>query len=706
MSSDAFLSALAKAQALLAQGQAERALVRLRALLADDAELRALPAMIEGSSAVSPRGELEKWRVAAERSLEALRKGDPLHESLAVRIGRLMLFRGETAAARAIGRWLATHHPDGLESGLFLSELRAQVGDAAGALEALLAAARSHPDDPTLNLRIAQRLIGDGRVAEAFPYAKALKGKDSSPAAIVALARARIANGDPESAPALLRLAFTAKTRELIPVLRDLIAAGRSDLADGAADELLQRHSADSALWRLKADLREAGGDLAGAAAMLETALSHAPDRADFSRLAELRLALGDSKAAWRVYDLMREAYPREIAVSAVHARILEARGETAKAEALAAVVAGRVARTGTRAIDRQSVSLAGVVGAHGLGDFVYQVLALASLKRQFSDAHLTLIYNNERAYKDEVLSFCGEIDDLQDYGDGAIRMPIATKDHSFRQQMMFGQASLSPTLLARLERTAAFRTPPGEVDRLTAALVARGLAPDRWFVAMHYRSSASFSARMVGPRDVDPRTFHRLAAAVCEAGGQVVRLGHPGMDPMPAAPGYVDLADASITEQMFAVSKARFMIACDSGPTSFATAFKTPLFKTNAFTDDGAFYAGDLILPKNIVNWRGEVLSLGEVLADRVLFFKDLAQIGGGFRFADNTLEQLLHGLDLMLARTAAGGWRPEAPPDVTPPPEAIAWPSGVPRRAEVLDLARLFGAPIRPVNPEEVAR
>ena len=143
-----------------------------------------------------------------------------------------------------------------------------------------------------------------------------------------------------------------------------------------------------------------------------------------------------------------------------------------------------------------------------------------------------------------------------------------------------------------------------------------------------------------------------------------------------------------------------RVFMGCDSGPSSYATAFKTPLFKTNTFSEDGAFSSRDLLLPKNVVTWRGEVLSLGDVLSQRLVFFKKLpAQ--GGFRFMDNTLAQLQHGADIMFRRTAdCLGWRDGPPPDETPCPDALAWPYWPGRVAQCLDLAHLAGLPVRKVT------
>ncbi len=351
-------------------------------------------------------------------------------------------------------------------------------------------------------------------------------------------------------------------------------------------------------------------------------------------KLALALIRLGRLDDAQRAVDRLLATRPHRIVAGFVTAELARARGQDAAvfdADLMSAAAFGSTVKVNRG----QRVSILGIIGAHGLGDFIYQLLVLATLKRQFETAVLTLIYSDDRSYKADVLRFCPDLDRVLDYGGQSLNMPVPTKDwDEYRYHFIFPQPALSPTLLMRYARTASL-TPPGpECERLAEALTARGVDPTRWFVTSHYRQSSTFPHLLASQRDVDGGAFHDLARYICEdLGGQVIRLGHKGMDPIPEIPGYIDLSAASLELQLFASSKARFMVGCDSGPAAYATAFKTPLLKTNTFSEDGVFYPHDLLLPKNIVNWKDEVLSLGGLMEDRLVFFKRLPLDAGAFR-------------------------------------------------------------------------
>lgn len=699
-----------KARALLQAGALERGLVKLRVHLANRLDdLEALALLIEASGQVAV-GERRKWTLQAANTVNEIRLTGGMSEYTAARVGRLLLNRREMVGARAVARWIELHHPNGPHAGRFLPELYRQIGEPAAAAAALRRAFAANPDDIELTLQMAERLLAAGKASEAFPLAKSLKGRDSSHRALLVLARARIGCGDPESALPLALHVFQngGSDHDLITVVRELAAAGAHSTGLALIDGMIAARGAARAEWlTLKADLYAASGAPAEASAALGQALELDPSPVAFERLFDSLIGLQRVPQAQAVARLMETAHPEVVRTRIVRMRALEAAGAEGEARAAEEEVVAHALYRASKRMHGRFVTLAGIIGSHGLGDFIYQLLALASLKRQFSGARLTLIYSNDLSYKDPLLRFCPDLDEVRDYAGGGIDLRVATKDWGdLRHNMVFPQAALSPTLLARLPRTATFVTPAGDVEPFTADLVARGLDPQRWFVAIHYRNSASFTGGAAQNRDVDPQTFHALAAEICAAGGQVVRLGHKGMDPIPSLPGYVDISDAHFSLQMFAVSKARFMIGCDSGPSGYATGFKTPLFKTNTFSEHGAAYETDIILPKNILNARGEVLRVNDALEDRMLFFKHLETSPGGFRMVDNSLEQLRHGMEIMMSRTAAGGWRPDAEPDMTPPPQAIRWPVSLNRRALLLDAAHLLGAPIRQVDADALAR
>jgi putative glycosyltransferase (TIGR04372 family) len=684
---------------LIDGGSVERGLRRLRGrLLSDIGNLPALALLIETLVATAVALK-PKWAGHMNAVLREIRTCGSIGDKTAARVGYFLLHRREVALARAMGDWTLARFPESREAALFRATLFQRIGEQAQSLRLLRELAARLPDDVEIGVHLAQRLFATGADQEAAAAADRLAAHQERLDVRLLLLRARCRLGPAGAVPELAGAALEAgaSDRDLAPFVGELAAAGQ----DAAARELLgllwRRFPQSPRLARLRLEF-----DPAAAADPGVAAVAGGGDADLLTLLADAQIGRGMLQEADATVRRLEAAAPEGVAVEMIRARLLQAQGAAAEADALEAAAIAEAVGAGSVKIDRQGpVRILGVIGAHGLGDFVYQLLALASVKRQFRNGWLTLIYSHDLSYKDDVIRFCPDLNEVLDYAGGALEIPVATKDwEEFRQHLILPQPALSPTLLARFARTAAFAVPAGEQAPLQAELASRGLDPGRWFVVLHYRQSSTFAPGVASPRDVDGSTFHELARAICAAGGQVARLGHGGMDPMPEVPGYVDLSGTSVALQLYATSRARFMVGCDSGPSSYATAFKTPLFKTNTFSEDGAFSSRDLLLPKNVVTWRGEVLSLGDVLSQRLVFFKKLpAQ--GGFRFMDNTLAQLQHGADIMFRRTAdCLGWRDGPPPDETPCPDALAWPYWPGRVAQCLDLAHLAGLPVRKVT------
>jgi putative glycosyltransferase (TIGR04372 family) len=342
--------------------------------------------------------------------------------------------------------------------------------------------------------------------------------------------------------------------------------------------------------------------------------------------------------------------------------------------------------------------TIVGLSGTDAVGDFLAKVHLLSSVKLQFRKAHLTLVYNDNLPFKAAILKFCPYIDELVDRGGQYFDL---SEEYTLYHTLILPHKGLHLRgFHPHFERSATFAPPRDEVDSLRDELIACGVRPDRWLAVMHYRQGATFPrGRQDTRRDVNPANFHQLAQWMVEAhGGQVVRLGHPGMDPAPLGPGYIDLSRHSLELQLYATSVARFMVATDSGPGGFGLLFKVPTVKTNAVLED-AWHSFDLTLPKNVLNWRGEVLSFKEAYASRPLSsFRN--GIHEAYSFVDNTLDQLKFCVELLLERTAGcNGWRAE-PASPTPPyTDVLSWPGYGRRGGELLDLSHMLGLPVRVV-------
>ena len=688
------------ARQLLEAGLVDYALSELRRHLVDDiGDVPVLALFIQTLLAKSVPMK-PKWAVRANGLLDQLQRHEALDAAAAAQLGRFLLSRGEVAVARAICATLP-NSSDSEEIPIFKVSLHEQIGEPAAALEIIRAAAARWPEHRPWKITLARRLLAIGSVDEAAaqlePFAQDIDGVDLC----LVLANLRCRVGDIESVPSLAARAanqFGAPPDAVLALARRLRTVGRPDLAKRLI-ELLGDWLPDTAqVARLRLELApELAQDTQFSARVHELA---DPDL--LSLLAEEQIKLNRVDLARRTSDRLSEQFANQPADQLVQSALLRAEGADDAARLIEDRLIAEAIGTGTVELRRTGpVRILGIIGATGLGDFVYQILALASIKRQFSNGWLTLMFNNELAYKDDVIRFCPDVDEVRDYAKGALNIPVSTKQwQEYRHHLIFTQFSLSPTLLSRFPRTATLAAPSSEGPALEQQLIARGLDPARWFAVLHYRQSSTFNAIIPGTRDVDGATFHDLAREICAAGGQVARLGHAGTDPLPDVEGYIDLTGAPVALQLYATSRARFMVGCDSGPSSFATAFKTPLFKTNTFSEDGAFYPHDLVLAKNIVTWRDEVLSFGELMEDRFIFLKKLPTYGGALKVVDNTLAQLRHGVDIMMDQTAdCLGWRSPAPQAGPPAPEALSWPYWTHRGGRWLDLSDLAGRPVRPV-------
>ncbi|WP_339854905.1 TIGR04372 family glycosyltransferase [uncultured Nisaea sp.] len=205
------------------------------------------------------------------------------------------------------------------------------------------------------------------------------------------------------------------------------------------------------------------------------------------------------------------------------------------------------------------------------------------------------------------------------------------------------------------------------------------GLAPDKWFVTLHYREPTYRWKKSSNIRDVDPAVYNNVIDWVIdELGGQVVRLGHPEMGALPARPGFVDLSRFNDSEmlQAYAVSRCAFYFGSPSGPLGFADAFQIPAF----IGDSADFFVGydnQIILTHTMKNSEGVRLRNAELMRSSANTTLACARaIENDAVFEKCTPSELRAGLDFMMAEfTPDDGWR-ETPIEDEANTRALIWP------------------------------
>ncbi len=335
------------------------------------------------------------------------------------------------------------------------------------------------------------------------------------------------------------------------------------------------------------------------------------------------------------------------------------------------------------------------------LGDLISKVVFYATVKNQFDHAKLHVYFRDVRPYSRKVMSLAPNIDKVRVIkGEMPAWLRSCFKRDRFWRPLFVDARKGSKRHFydfvindwmadARsvhgLPDIVPLRVPPELEHRLAHRLIELGLERNRWFAAIHYRdSNYRWRANLGGIRDSDPEAFNTLADHIIdELGGQVVRLGHPEMHPLPQRRGVVDLSRLpnSFMLQAFAASRARFMIAGPSGASALACGFQVPLGLVDA-TDAQAGW-GDmerLILTHELTTPDGGRLRNKELLETGLLSRRPLENLTNrlkGYTIRKCTGSELAAVASHLSANNEdVAAWRPAREAPGTRRPNAIVWP------------------------------
>ncbi len=300
-------------------------------------------------------------------------------------------------------------------------------------------------------------------------------------------------------------------------------------------------------------------------------------------------------------------------------------------------------------------------------GDFVDQLLFAATVKEHMPNSTLDVYYRPDRDYKEKLVRLVSQIDRAWtcpdgvrlDYFDiahgGEPEPPPGWTDHNVHRPNLV----LTPTMcrfemLHAFPKLARFRLPdPDTWDARLAEKVGPG-----WFVVVHGREPG-YKYRGADPRrDFDPAQAGLVYETILRAGGQVVRIGHPGMRPLPDRAGLIDLSAEDLLLQTCAIKRSRFFLEFSpSGPVSLALPFGVPSLRCNQSTIGRTFEDMSLAMPMRVLDG-AEVDRTWEVI-EAGTFNKIFTDPPEHLRLTPNSIEQILKGVTLMLSRIKGDAWR-----------------------------------------------
>ncbi|TAN61661.1 MAG: TIGR04372 family glycosyltransferase, partial [Magnetospirillum sp.] len=195
------------------------------------------------------------------------------------------------------------------------------------------------------------------------------------------------------------------------------------------------------------------------------------------------------------------------------------------------------------------------------------------------------------------------------------------------------------------------------------AILRRAGVPEGAWYVCLHMRSAAFNDQGLSNHnalRNVDIETYLPAVRRVVEEGGWVLRMGDPGMPPLPEMEHVVDYARSPLKSALmdvFLCATCRFFIASQSGLQYVAKNFGRPLVATNQLpevlpdVDDD-----DIWLPRMLHSDRlGRPLSFREAFSPPYVNTEVRSALDRlGVRPLANTAEEIEAAVTEMLDRCA----------------------------------------------------
>jgi putative glycosyltransferase (TIGR04372 family) len=202
----------------------------------------------------------------------------------------------------------------------------------------------------------------------------------------------------------------------------------------------------------------------------------------------------------------------------------------------------------------------------------------------------------------------------------------------------------------------------PNEVDaRGWAVLHRAGVPRGAWFVALHVRQG-KWDGRDPGMRGIlnaDIAAYFAAIAEITRRGGWVIRMGDPGMKPLPALPNVIDYCHSDFRADwmdIFITARCRFMLGTSSGPAYVSGVYGVPSVLTNWWPPaQRPWHATDLFIPKKLRRLTsGQYLTLSETLSEPFSYCHSRAYLAErlGVGVEDNDPEEICAAAEEMLAR------------------------------------------------------
>lgn len=151
------------------------------------------------------------------------------------------------------------------------------------------------------------------------------------------------------------------------------------------------------------------------------------------------------------------------------------------------------------------------------------------------------------------------------------------------------------------------------------ACLKELGIPKGSWFAVLHVRDREFLDDSENDFRNADIETYFQAVKTITDAGGYVVRLGHPGMPRLPNLPNVVDYAHSPLRSDwmdIYLMGAARFFLGTTSGPWIVSSLFGVPVAQANSTPfSERPFSKRDIYISKLHLGEDGNPISFDDAM-------------------------------------------------------------------------------------------
>ena len=185
------------------------------------------------------------------------------------------------------------------------------------------------------------------------------------------------------------------------------------------------------------------------------------------------------------------------------------------------------------------------------------------------------------------------------------------------------------------------------------------GMPKNTWYVCLHVRETGfhkNWNALYPSMRDSNIQDYTLAITQITNAGGWVIRMGDPSMQPLLPMKNVIDYAHSiykSAETDILLSANCRFLLGTNSGFANLCTIYNVPCLLTNWVPIGWPLWSQyDLMMPKLFRDKKsGKYLNLEQIFEQNLAFLQNWSELPDQIELVANTPEELAQATVEMMA-------------------------------------------------------